>query len=177
MKEFYVYVMFKPNGSPCYVGKGSGGRWAIKDRSYNTHLMRIIKKYGELATVKVRSGLTEEEAFQVEIALISAIGRSPYGPLANLTDGGEGTSGVSEATIAKAKATIRSKKLWGAAIRGDKPNGPTRTHTDKLMDAMASIHPSRLAAFVKRATEIADKLSDSDAYAVRAAALKFRSKW
>jgi hypothetical protein len=48
---------------------------------------------GEVPYVKVREHITEAEAFETEIALIKAIGRFPFGPLVNMTDGGEGSSG------------------------------------------------------------------------------------
>jgi hypothetical protein len=60
-------------------------------RHYNKHLARIIKKAGgELPMVKVQEDLPSAEAFEMEIALIKAIGRGKNGPLVNLTDGGDG---------------------------------------------------------------------------------------
>jgi hypothetical protein len=53
----------------------------------------MLKKFGSLPCVIIRSDLLETEAFEIEIALIAAIGREPNGPLVNLTAGGEGLSG------------------------------------------------------------------------------------
>lgn len=93
--NFYVYVYFRPDtGEPCYVGKGQGNRY-LNHLVYsdNKHLTRIINKYGLPPIIKVSCNLTEDKAFQTEIALIAAIGREPLGPLVNMTDGGEGIPG------------------------------------------------------------------------------------
>ena len=94
---YYIYVAFRPrDGSPCYVGKGQGKRWRMHLRkSHNPWLRRIVAKAnGDIPIVVIRSGLTEAEAFEIEIALIKAIGRKKDGgPLVNMTDGGEGISG------------------------------------------------------------------------------------
>ena len=51
----------------------------------------------EIPKLRVRENLTEDEAFETEIALILAIGRADRGsgPLTNMTDGGEGWSNAS----------------------------------------------------------------------------------
>ena len=95
--DFYVYVLFRPTGIPCYVGKGRGNRWLEHEqrgpRHHNKHLARIIAKAGgQLPKVKIRENLTDAEACAIEIEFIKAIGREANGgPLVNLTDGGEGT--------------------------------------------------------------------------------------
>lgn len=105
---YYVYVLFRPwDGSPCYVGKGKGRRAYHWNRQHNLHLSRIIKKGGgSVPSAIIRDGLTEEEAFVTERAFIKAIGRGKNCCLVNLTDGGEGASGVvqSQDTIAKHRA-------------------------------------------------------------------------
>jgi hypothetical protein len=99
---FYVYVLFRPwNGEPFYIGKGQGDRWLHHERRvrghYNPHLTNVIKKARKLQLpipkIKVREDVSETEAFEVEKALIRAVGRTPTGPLVNLTDGGDGPSG------------------------------------------------------------------------------------
>lgn len=91
----YVYVYFRPDGSPCYVGKGRGRRWrAHLTRCHNAKLAAIIKAAGgDPPLVKVRESLTAHQAREIEEALIKAIGRQPNGPLVNLTDGGDGARG------------------------------------------------------------------------------------
>jgi hypothetical protein len=54
-------------------------------------LARLVRDAGgELPVAIIRDKLTERQAFKYEIALIASIGRKPYGPLLNLTDGGDG---------------------------------------------------------------------------------------
>lgn len=108
-RDFYVYVIFRPNGVPCYVGKGRGRRWLVhKTRGQNKHLSAIYAKAGgDLPILKVRENLTGLEAVDTEIALIAAIGRETCGgPLVNLTDGGDGTVGFSEPKSAEHRRKI-----------------------------------------------------------------------
>jgi hypothetical protein len=98
-RHFYVYAYVRPehseygpDGTPYYIGKGSGKRaWTLhKKRSgiirpADNRLIKIIKK-----------NLTEPEAFDLEKRLIRKYGRIDTGSgcLVNLTDGGDGISGL-----------------------------------------------------------------------------------
>lgn len=120
--DFYVYVIFRSTGEPCYVGKGKGGRWQqhIK-KSHNRRLARIYANAGgDLPIVKVRVGLTNSEACATEIAFISALGRLDLdtGGLVNLTAGGEGAPGwkATDETRAKMAAVRRGKKRTGETL-------------------------------------------------------------
>lgn len=66
--DYYVYLILRPNGIPCYVGKGSNKRWAVYAfRCHNPHLAAIIKSApSRLPLVKLRENLTEIEAFETE---------------------------------------------------------------------------------------------------------------
>jgi hypothetical protein len=92
---FYVYIKFRPDGRPCYVGKGRGIRYRVNHRPHNRHLQAITKAAGgKLMTKIVRRGLTEVAAFALERSLIAGIKREVNGgPLVNQTDGGDGISG------------------------------------------------------------------------------------
>lgn len=112
MNEYYVYVLFRPNGVPCYIGKGKGKRWKTHEkRASNPMLAKIIASAGgEIPKVKIREGLTEQEAFETEIAFIKAIGRMAHGgPLVNMTDGGEGVSNPLPETRYKIGSARRGK--------------------------------------------------------------------
>jgi len=104
--DYYVYVIWKiytPSPVPFYVGKGHWQR-LIKhemesEAENNIYKTRIIKKHKSLG---VECGYTiidffddESAALQAEIDLIALIGRFDLqlGPLANRTDGGDGTRG------------------------------------------------------------------------------------
>lgn len=120
MREFYVYIMFRDDGSPCYVGKGRGRRWMHHFRSATNRRLRriLVKAGGEVPIVKIRENLTEAQAFEVETALIKAIGRKPYGPLVNLTEGGEGTAGSrSDAVKRRMRESHWSRKEGADKVR------------------------------------------------------------
>lgn len=119
---FYVYVLFRPwNGQPFYVGKGKGKRCkthkTFGNKHRNKHIAHVFEKAAKLSlevpVVKVREDMSELEAFETEKALISAIGRDDIGlgPLANLTDGGDGPTGR-RATEAQKKANGILKKQF-----------------------------------------------------------------
>lgn len=119
-RSYYVYALFKLDGEPCYIGKGCGGRvfqhtkLAAKGRHANPYLSRLIKKSGrELPAAIIRDGLSEDEAFIIERALILAIGRiNNGGPLTNLTDGGEGVSGFRHTVETKIIVGEKSRQVW-----------------------------------------------------------------
>ena len=118
-RVFYVYVLFRPwDGSPCYVGKGKGGRsreHAIYGGKHpNRHLANIFKKAGgAIPLVKIRDGLTEVEAFEVERAFIAALRRQiDGGILVNLTIGGDGPTGFTHSDETKAVVGVKSKGAW-----------------------------------------------------------------
>ena len=93
--KFYVYV-HKSNVDHriFYVGKGYGSRY-ISTSDRNIDWNRIVKKEGFYAEI-VKSNISELEAFDEEVRLIKEIGRRDIGlgPLVNLTDGGEGNTGL-----------------------------------------------------------------------------------
>ena len=174
-RKFYVYVIFRMNGAPCYVGKGSGRRTEYTcARTPNLHLKRIYQAAnGKLPIVRVREGITEREAFDTERALIAAIGRKAHGgPLVNLTDGGEGVSGLVWTPEMRAAKAIGVARRWldpdyrekmARANIGSKHN-LGRKHTPEAKAARAE----RMAgnAFAKGSRRTSDQLDR--ARAVRA---------
>lgn len=105
MNKFYVYFWLRENGTPYYIGKGSGNRGFISKqhsvhKPVNDH--RILLQHYE----------SEEDAFNAEKFFINYYGRFDNGTgiLYNHTDGGEGPSGMicSEHT----KALKRGKSPW-----------------------------------------------------------------
>lgn len=101
---YYVYILRDPRkeNEPFYVGKGKDKRAEShlnsnnNDNPFKTNIINKIKAAGLEPVVEYHSeNLVESVAFTWEISLIKQYGRRDLGlgPLTNLTDGGEGTSG------------------------------------------------------------------------------------
>lgn len=112
--RFYVYEHWRPDKDVCFwVGKGNGDR-AFRFRR-NFHYNNVVAKLGRLGMcVEVRmvaSGLSEDTSLALEIERI-AFWRSSGVALTNVTNGGEGTSGLkhSEKTRALLSLKLRGKK-------------------------------------------------------------------
>jgi hypothetical protein len=84
--SFYTYAHLREDGTPYYVGKGTGNR-AWRKRKFRPPDNRILI---------LKKNLTEEEAFRHEVYMIFVLGRKDLGTgiLRNRTNGGEGTSGA-----------------------------------------------------------------------------------
>lgn len=107
-KKFYVYVhkyASGPNeGQVFYVGKGSGRRCG-RSTGRGVWWKRIVEKYGFTKSIVARFSF-ESCAFSFERALIKFYGKNT---LCNISDGGDGSSGVkrSEEHIAKLVMAVR----------------------------------------------------------------------
>lgn len=128
-RRFYVYVLFRLDGSPCYVGKGKGSRWTQHENHVGEHPNRRLAKIIEAANgrglpkVKIRQSLTNAEACAIERAFIAAIGRGHRGPLVNMTDGGEGALGRRLSEEARKRIGRGGEKRRG---RKTGPHSPER---------------------------------------------------
>ncbi len=116
MFNYYVYIYLNPlkqgefcfgrtkvNYEPFYVGKGKGVRYKVHSTVIDKHnklKQRIIDKIKinnkNPIVIKLYENISEYTAFRLERYFINKIGRRDLGlgTLANLTDGGEGNSGV-----------------------------------------------------------------------------------
>jgi hypothetical protein len=127
---FYTYIYLDPRKKghycyknvcflyePIYVGKGRGDRYlrhlSSLNRKKNGHfrskLLKILKSNLNIKDhiLMIGKRLTEQQAFNLEIALIKEIGRADLdsGPLVNLTEGGEGSSGCKRSIEFKKKVS------------------------------------------------------------------------
>jgi hypothetical protein len=157
-----------------YVGKGGGSRKERFERHLpllvkGTHPNKYLREWSQIPgvtfrSIKVFEGLTEDEAFYgpngevVNIALYGRFGQE-RGPLANMTDGGDGASGAIRTPEHRAKISAANKgekhHFYGkthsaehrakisAATKGENnPNyGKTYTHT---LAARAKMSESRV---------------------------------
>lgn len=112
--KYCVYVHRKQtDGSVFYVGKGTPKR-ARSMRGRSAYWTRIAEKYGRVVDF-VCSGMAEDDAFELERFLIAEIGREN---LCNLTDGGEGVSGL--------KMTQKNKDRLSSLFKGIPPSDKTK---------------------------------------------------
>jgi hypothetical protein len=163
----YVYIWFKPDWSPFYVGIGkTRNRWnpvRAKAKDRNEACMRTIAKYGA-ENIKVQRMFfdTWEDACTAERSLIACFGRHDSGGvLYNFTDGGEGN-------INPPAAEREAKRL-----RLLDPNNPLRQQHKKL-NTTPEIHAKRVSAI--RSPEVQAKISaalnDPEKKAARLAKLR-----
>ena len=128
-----VYILFREDWIPFYVGKGQQRRpgehikEAKTDRNnYKLHIIRqLLKSIGHVPTIILAKNLTDSEACAMEILLIAAIGRKDkgLGPLVNLTDGGEGTVGYITSVSTRNRLRDTSTASWqDPAVRIERSN-------------------------------------------------------
>lgn len=119
---FYCYLHLRPDGSLFYVGKGQGKRSHEFTAGRNQYHKNIVAKYGaENIRVSIIPCESEDHAFATEIQLIKSF-RLVGDELANMTDGGEGASGLIQTPdlIAKRTAAFKASLLKN----GSKKRGP-----------------------------------------------------
>ena len=103
--KFYIYEHWRPDRDECfYVGKGHGVRanWLRGRNQHHRAIQAKLSRLGMAVEVRmVRTGLSEDEAFTLEIERI-AFWRNAGVDLANITNGGRGIARETrEAHIAK----------------------------------------------------------------------------
>jgi len=99
---FLTYAHYTPQGRLFYIGKGSNEKRAHYFSSRNNYWHKIVAKYGKPNVQILANWNTEQEAFEHEKVLISCFRGMGY-ELANLTDGGDGTSGYKQTEEHKEK--------------------------------------------------------------------------
>ena len=140
MSDYFVYVLYREDRRPFYVGKGRGWRLQVSCRAVGKSpkasiIRRMLANGLDVPRAKIAEGLSENQAFFFEQWLIYQIGRKPNGPLVNRTDGGEGASGraIEIETRTRIAEKLRGRKRGrtltpaGAAALREKHTGSKRT--------------------------------------------------
>lgn len=125
--QFYTYLHQKSDSKEVfYIGKGKGNR-AFSDNRRNAYWHNIVNKHGFNGEILAYWD-SEEEALSHEKLLISCFKDMGY-RLANLTDGGEGSSGLKQSKETKAK---RSAALKGRKRPIEQMVNAWKTNTGRL---------------------------------------------
>ena len=124
--KFYTYIIYdsrpRKHREPIYVGKGCRDRADVHWRE-GTHNPILRAKFAKIRAVGLEPIVhiefrSDDDAavFACERKLIAKFGRRDLGKgtLCNLTDGGEGSSGLVQTheTVAKRVAARRGRKLY-----------------------------------------------------------------
>lgn len=124
MTQFYTYMWLREDGTPYYIGKGSGRR------AYRWH-----KAHGCVLPdrVVIYPAESEAEAFEAEIALIWYYGRKDLGTgcLRNLTNGGENPPKCTPESYRKRVETII--KNGGFKHSDESKSKISATHKNKVV--------------------------------------------
>jgi hypothetical protein len=158
--DYYVYAILDPRKQgiynynnydfsfePFYIGKGKDNRCYIhfinvKKKSLKNHRIKKILKEGYTPIVKIiKTNLTEIDAFEIEKELIKTIGRHDQqkGPLTNLTDGGDGTSGFKHTIEARSKIIkARKGKTYEEIYGKEKAMEERKKRSEKLKGQIRS---------------------------------------
>jgi hypothetical protein len=106
MDRFYVYLFLREDGTPYYVGKGTGGRQFRRRRQGLPQLPTDCAR-----NIRILDGMNEADAFAWETLLIARWGckHNGTGILRNGNAGGKGGSSPSEETRKKLSATQRAR--------------------------------------------------------------------
>jgi hypothetical protein len=106
--KYYTYAYLREDGTPYYIGKGSGFRM------YDDRGKACFKPTDKKRIIVLKYFDLEFDAFKHEIYMISIFGRKDLGTgiLRNRTDGGDGCNRViTEETRKKLSESQKGKKL------------------------------------------------------------------
>lgn len=104
---FCTYAHYTPQGRLFYIGKGSEKR-AHSKAGRNDYWRKVVNKYGPPDVQILANWGTEREAFDHEILLISCFKDLGH-RLCNLSNGGEGSSGLKHSEEFKQKISALHK--------------------------------------------------------------------
>jgi len=128
---YYTYAYLREDGSPYYIGKGSGRRM------YQNNGRCCARPTDKSRILKLKEFDTEEEAFEHECYLIGVYGKKCEGTgiLYNVSDGGEGITGNSHHMKTDYYRKLVSEKLKGKPTNrppGNKGIPLTKEHKERI---------------------------------------------
>lgn len=168
-QRHYVYTLAYPDGRVFYVGEGQDNRIddheqqarrvpLVHSRKCNT--IRKIWADGEQVVKKKESHFESvQDALTYEIALIFFM--RPYGTITNLTDGGEGLSGLEFSEAHRQKIGDANKRRVITEVTRQKMRlARTNTHhTKATRQKMSSVHTGKKLPSMSEAQKL--KLSEA----------------
>lgn len=174
LERFYCYVYLDPQKEgpftyilpsgksvtfshlPFYFGKGKDDRSKMHTFSFNkqskSYKNNLLKKLASLhlePIIKITATKVKESlALALEIDLIAGVGRKDLktGPLANLTNGGEGVCGI--------LASAETRQKMSNAHINKTPEQKAETNAKKLITFNARTPEQKAKTFLKLATAI-----------------------
>ena len=173
--DFCVYLHLRPDGSVFYVGKGVPSR-PYRKAGRNATWKAEVAKSGTFSVQIVQEGLTEEQAFDMEVELIAEF-RASGVVLVNQTRGGDGCKSLvfTAEIIEKLKAARAkqapptlgykhsedAKKKISASHSGDGNPMFGKKHSEEVRAKFKDRPVSRAWAGKKLNTEHRQKMSES----------------
>jgi len=108
---FYTYAHYTPEGRLFYIGKGNGDR-AYKVSGRSSYWNNVVNKYGKPDVQILANWDKEQEALEHEILLIDCFKELGH-KLCNITNGGEGVSGLKQSEHQKTTASkLHTGNKW-----------------------------------------------------------------